>query len=339
MSRSWIHRLIVALAIMAAIAVGGRWYGASDDAAATDRIRIGWVPAASWVPWATLDTKLPDGTTVELVPFGSSNEELTALAQGEIDMAPVGYNNLAALLTTSDPPVTFVSGISSHGSVFLTRPESGIKTWNDLRGRRIATIRGSTQYVNIASAMKAQGLDLDDDARYVNMQSFPDLNLALQRGDVDAVVTFPPLSGKAIAAGYAKTVPAIQSHLYDGSFTVASGILANDAFLEDHREDAKTVLEAYRTRIQTLSKKPDQWAAQYESVKGSKGVRVAEALRREYIKPEPDMPMGEILKVPSVLSRMGIIQSDTSQELKEHLNYSLLEEITGKSATQLGKDG
>ncbi|UPK73795.1 ABC transporter substrate-binding protein [Nocardioidaceae bacterium SCSIO 66511] len=338
MSHSWIKRLVVALAVMAAIVVAGRVYDTKDGAAAADSIRIGWVPAASWTPWATLDTELPDGTSVELVPFKSSNDELTALTQGSIDMAPVGYNNLAALLTTSDPPVSFVSGISSNGSVFLARKGSGIDTWQDLRGKRIASVRGSTQYVNMATAMKSQGLDIDSDTTYVNMQAFPDLNLALDRGDVDAIVTFPPLSGEAIDGGHATTVDDIQSHLYDGSFTVASGILANDSFLEDNREEAETVLEAYRARLADLSKDPHEWAAQYEREAGSKGARIAEALEREYIKPEPDMPMSEIMKVPTVLSQMNIIDSDTSEQLAEHIDYSLLEDITGEPASRLGKN-
>lgn len=339
MSRSWIHRLVIALALMAAVVVGGRWYGASNEVVAEDRIRIGWASAASWIPWATLDTELPDGTSVELVPFKSSNDELTALANGSIDMAPVGYNNLAALLTTSDPPVTFVSGISSHGSVFLTRKDSGIQDWDDLRGKRIASVRGSTQYVNLAAAMKTQGLDIETDAKYVNMQAFPDLNLALERGDVDAIVTFPPLSGEAMDAGYATTVKGIQDHLYDGSFAVASGILVNDSFLERQRDDAERVLAAYRKRIEDLSRNPERWAAQFETVTGSKGARIEEALRREYILPEPDMPMDEIMKVPSVLSQMGIIDKDTSERLEEHIDYSLLESITGEPATRLGKNG
>lgn len=338
MSHSWVKRLVAALAIMAAVVIAGRWYGADNDAVAADRVRIGWVPAASWTPWATLDTELPDGTTVELVPFKSSNDELTALAQGSIDMAPVGYNNLAALLTTSDPQVSFVSGISSHGSVFLARKGSRIESWADLRGKRIASVRGSTQYVNLASAMKAQGLDLETDTTYVNMQAFPDLNLALERGDVDAIVTFPPLSGEAVDGGYATTVDDIQNHLYDGSFTVASGILANDSFLEDSRDQAETVLEAYRKRIEDLSKDPQKWAAQYEIEAGTKGARIAEALEHEYIKPEPDMPLSEILKVPSVLSQMDIIDQDTSEQLEEHIDYSLLEGITGEPASRLGKN-
>jgi NitT/TauT family transport system substrate-binding protein len=186
--------------------------------------------------------------------------------------------------------------------------------------------------------MKRQGLDIDSDTTYVNMQSFPDLNLALERGDVDAIVTFPPLSGKATEAGYATTVDPIQSQLYDGSFTVSSGILANNDFLAERREDAKVVLTAYRTRIMALREDPEQWAADYDKVSGNKAAGIAEALEKSYIKPEPDMPMTEIVKVPAVLSSMGIIDADTTPQLREHIDYSLLSEITGQPATRLGKD-
>ncbi len=338
MMRDWKTRAVIAVVLMVAVVASGRLYGAQNSATDENRIRIGWVAAASWVPWATLEQELPDGTTVELVPFKSSNDELTALSNGSIDMAPVGYNNVAALLTSGTPPVTFVSGISGNGSVFLARPDSGIQTWDDLRGKRIGSVRGSTQYVNLATGMKAHGLDIETDATYVNMQAFPDLNLALERGDVDAIVTFPPLSGEAEEAGSGVTVDEIQSQIYDGSFSVASGILANNTFLEQRREDAETVLDAYYRQMEKLRDDPQRWEEEFAAVTGSSGAGIADALEREYIRAETVMPMSEIVSVPAVLSQMGIIDQDTGDQLAELLDYSLLESITDESAEQLGKN-
>lgn len=337
MPRNWIARLLIAMAALTLVTVGGHWYGAQENATAENQVRIGWVPAASWVPWVTLTEELPEDVKVEIVPFKSSNDELTALANGSIDMAPVGYNNLGALLTESDPKVSFVSGISSHGTVFLAGKDSGIEDWEDLRGKRIASVRGSTQYVNLATGMKAHGLDIEKDATFVNMQAFPDLNLGLERGDVDAIATFPPLSGEAVKGGYATTVDIIQSQIYDGSFTVASGILANDRFLADDRDSAKTVLKAFHKRLAVLSEDPEGWETSYGEVTGNDGDGVADALEREYILPEPHMPMTEIMKVPATLFQMGIITEDTAPQLKEHIDYSLLEEVTGVQADRLGK--
>ncbi|MEV0381695.1 ABC transporter substrate-binding protein [Nonomuraea sp. NPDC050643] len=340
MSKSWIWRLGVAVALLTGIVVSASAFGrpgagGGAQGASGPTVRIGWVPAASWTPWASLKA---EGVNVELVPFKSSNDSLTALANGSIQMAPVGYNNVAALLTDSDPKIRFVSGISEHGSVFIARRGSGITTWADLKGKRIASVRGSTQYVNLATAMQNHGVDLNKDATFVNMQGFSDLNFALQRGDVDAISTFPPLSGQAVAGGQGVEVPEIQAGMYDGSFTVASGILAADDFLTDHPDQAERVLRAFTTRFEELSADPEKWARTYSALTGvAEEKSLVDALRKQYIKPALRMDEKAIRSVPEVLTRLDIIKRDTGDELAGRLDYTLLSKVTGRSAAELGK--
>ncbi|MEV0618418.1 ABC transporter substrate-binding protein [Nonomuraea sp. NPDC050404] len=340
MSKSWIWRLGVAIALLAGIvasasAFGAQRAGGGSPGASGPTVRIGWVPAASWTPWASLKA---EGVNVELIPFKSSNDSLTALANGSIQMAPVGYNNLAALLTDSEPKIRFVSGISENGSVFIARKGSGITTWADLKGKRIASVRGSTQYVNLATAMQSHGLDLNKDATFVNMQGFSDLNFALQRGDVDAISTFPPLSGQAVAGGQGVEVPEIQRGMYDGSFTVASGILAGDDFLSRHPDQAEQVLRGFAKRFDELAADPGQWAGSYAELTGvAEEKSLVDALRKQYIKPSLRLDEKAIRSVPEVLTRLDIIKRDTGDELADRLDYDLLSKVTGKSAAELGK--
>jgi len=339
MSKSWIWRLCVAVAVLAGIVGTASAFGDPHRGDGVT-VRIGWVPAASWTPWATLQEKLKGtGVNAELVPFKSSNDSLTALVKGEIQLAPVGYNNVASLLADSKPGVKFVSGISEHGSVFVARKGSGITTWADLKGKRIASVRGSTQYVNLATAMSNHGVDLDSDSTFVNMQGFSDLNFALQRGDVDAICTFPPLSGQAVQAGGVE-VPEIQSGMYDGSFTVASGILANEDFLKQHPGQARTLLTAFVQRFDELKKDPEQWARSYAGLTaGTDKQSLVEALKKQYIKPSLNLDEKQIRSVPRVLHRLGVIKEDTGPALTARLDYSLLAKVTGKSARDLGQEG
>ncbi|MFF5989919.1 ABC transporter substrate-binding protein [Prauserella flavalba] len=338
MSKSWIWRLFLAVVLLAGIVGGASAFG-DPDSSDGSTVRIGWVPSASWAPWASLSEKLGDtGVDIELVPFKSSNDSLTALVQGAIQLAPVGYNNVAALLADSDPSVRYVSGISEHGSVFVARADSGIKTWADLKGKRIGSVRGSTQYVNLATAMANHGVDLNTDSTFVNMQGFSDLNFALQRGDVDAICTFPPLSGQAVAAG-GKEVPEIQAGMYDGSFTVASGILANVDFLESHGEQARAILKAFTERFDELAADPAKWADSYAELTGNTDRQsIVDALAKQYIKPSLHLDEEQIRSVPRVLHRLGVIKEDTGPALLARLDYSFLEQVTGKPAHDLGKE-
>lgn len=315
-------------------------FGTSVASAQDQTLKVGWVKALSWTPWAAAVESVP-GVKVELIPFGSSNEELLALASGSIDMAPVGYNNVAALLAAGNVNAKFVSGITAYGSVFLVRKGSNIKTWADLKGKRVATVRGSTQYINLVTALQQNKLDVNNpkDISFTSIQNFNDLNFALQRGDVDAIVTFPPLSQQAIKAGYAEGVPAIQKTLYDGSFFVAGGILASDRIIKNDPATVQAVINTYAKKIDEYSKDNKAWIQKFQALTG---VVVDMALFQQAfddheIVAYTKLDEGQIRKVTKTLFKLKVIPVDTTTAMVQRLDYTFLSRATGETPQQLGK--
>ncbi|WP_021592432.1 MULTISPECIES: ABC transporter substrate-binding protein [Actinomadura] len=334
--RRWLPTAAAALAI-AVLPGCGSSDGSSGSAAP---LKLGWVPALSWASWASLPDQLESqGLKAELVPFKSSNDVLVALSSGSIDMGTAGYNNVASILATQKLRARFVSGISANGSVFVARKDSGINGWTDLRGKRIGSVRGSTQYVNIVTAMAAQGLNLNKDSKFVNIQSFNELNLALQRGDIDAMVTFPPNSELAVDGGFGKIVPSIQSTLYDGSFFVASGVLAGDAVIGKRRGDVQKAVTAFLAQGAKLDGDKGLWVQTFQKYAASSGksAPLAAALESEHVRWYPDLNLQQIRQVPQTLAELGEIPRDTTPDLVARLDYTFMEKATGKPATQLGK--
>ncbi len=309
--------------------------------AAEPTIKVGWVKALSWTPWAAT-TEAVQGVKVELIPFGSSNDELVALASGSIDMAPVGYNNVAALLAAGEVKARFVAGITANGSVFVARKGSGIKNWSDLKGKTIGSVRGSTQYVNLATALAQHGLDINNPSqvKFRSIQSFNALNLALQRGDIDAMVTFPPLSEQAIQAGYGHRVAAIQKTLYDGSFYIASGILASDRIIRHDPAAVQAILNSYVAQMNRYSRNYTAWIDKFKSLTGMtvNPALFRQAFEQREIVAYPDLNASQVQRVATILYQLKVIPVDTSARLLKHLDYTFLEKATGKSARQLGAD-
>lgn len=326
---------LMALALSVGVTLG------SGTALAQDRtLKVGWVKALSWTPWAATMESVP-GVKIELIPFGSSNEELLALASGSIDMAPVGYNNVAALLAAGSVNAKFVSGITAYGSQFLARKGANIKTWADLKGKRVASVRGSTQYINLVTALSQNNLDVNNpkDLNFTSIQNFNDLNIALQRGDVDAIVTFPPLAQQAIQAGYAEQAPAIQKTLYDGSFFVAGGILASDRIIKEDPAAVQAVINAYLPQIEKYSRDSGAWMQKYQAMTGAVIDRALfqQAFDDRVIAAYTKLDEEQILKVPATLYKLKVIPADTTAQLLQRLDYSFMMKATGKTAQELGK--
>lgn len=338
--RSHARRAVSLVAIAVAI-VGLAACGSSEERSGPEApLKLGWVPALSWTAWASVPDQLASsGLKAELVPFKSSNDVLVALSSGSIDMGTAGYNNVSSILATQNLRARFVSGISANGSVFVARKNGGINGWPDLAGKRIATVRGSTQYVNLVTAMAAQGLDLNKDSTFVNIQSFNELNLALQRGDIDAMVTFPPNSELAVDGGFGEIVQSIQSTLYDGSFFVASGVLATDALIQNRPGDVQKVIDAFLAQGAKFDADKQLWVREFQkhSATGSKPGPLIQALQTKHVWWYPNLDAKQIRTVPQTLAKLGEIPRDTTTELLARLDYTFLEKATGKPATQLGK--
>ena len=320
-------------------ACGSTTPSGSGAAAPKDVIKIGWVPCLCWTSWASVPEALGSSNLkIELVPFKSSNDVIVGLSSGSIDMGTAGYNNAASLLVKQELQAKYVSGISANGSVFVASPKSGIKSWADLRGKKIGTVRGSTQYVNLVTGMKAQGLDLNKDSEFVNFQNFNDLNLALQRGDVDAMTTFPPNSGIAVSGGYGVEVPDINETLYDGSFYVASGVLATNKLIDSRPDDVQKIVDTLYAQGEKLNGDKKLWVDTFAKFATSTDpAALLAALNAEQTKWDPQLNEDQLNKVASTLAELKEIPRDTSVELTAMLDYSFLEKASGKTAAALGR--
>jgi len=332
--RNWVGKLMLPL-LATVLMLGG--HGA---AAQPKTIKVGWVKAFTWTPWAASLEAVP-GVKVELISFGSSNEELLALASGSIDMASVGYNNVAALLAAGSVKAKFVAGISAYGSVFLARKGANIHGWADLKGKRIASVRGSTQYVNLVTALSQHGLDVNNpkEVVFTSIQNFNDLNIALQRGDVDAIVTFPPLSQQAMQGGYAERVPAIQKTLYDGSFFVASGVLASDRIIKEDPDTVQAIINSFVAQVDKYTQDNQAWIRKFQSLTG---IVVDSALFQQSfderdIAAYTQLDEAQIRKVATTLFELKVIPVNTTEALLARLDYRFLAKATGKTPQQLGK--
>jgi sulfonate transport system substrate-binding protein len=136
-----------------------------------------------------------DGIKVEWVFSQGSNKSLEYLNSKSIDFGSTA--GVAAFISRANGnPVKSIYVYSKpEWTALVTRPDSGIKTVADLKGKKVAATRGTDPFVFLVRSLDQSGLTLKD-IEYVALQHADGKN-ALLRGDVDAWAGLDPLLGQA----------------------------------------------------------------------------------------------------------------------------------------------
>jgi NitT/TauT family transport system substrate-binding protein len=143
-----------------------------------------------------LDTKL-----VNLVETASATESLQALAEGKVDGVALTLDEVLRVRAKGMPlSVVMIFDVSAGADVLVARP--GIKKLADLKGRRIGYESGALGALMLAEVLRSGGLT----KKNVQLVS---LTIDKQRdawvsGQVDALVTYEPVSSQLFAQGAVK---------------------------------------------------------------------------------------------------------------------------------------
>ncbi|MQA03605.1 MAG: transporter substrate-binding domain-containing protein [Streptosporangiales bacterium] len=331
--------LAAVLALFAVLSACGGGGGAGGEQQAEGNkvvVKVGWVPTVAWITWlATVDQLDSPEFRLQLTDFKSSSDTLVSLTNGSIDLGAVGYNVLADTLGKSDVDLQYVAGASTKSATFIAGKDAGVDGWSDLKGKRVGGVRGSAEYVHLVNGLRKNGMKLGKDVKFVNFQSGTDIMLALQRGEVDATISYEPLASQATIDGVAKRVPAIQDTLFDNSFEVSSGILARGDFLEKHPKWGVEIIKTYTEMEAKLKKDPA--FAQEVYLKHATGEPKVLDEAFKHVTLDYRLDQDQVQRVETALLDAGQLDPSVKGKLVEHLDYSFLEKATGKSPTELGK--
>lgn len=136
-----------------------------------------------------------DGITIRWVQSAGSNKALEFLNAGSLDFGSTA--GAAALIgkINGNPIKSIYVYSRPEWTALVTRPDSGIKSVADLKGKTVAVTRGTDPHIFLVRALAAQGLT-EKDVKLVLLQH-ADGRLALQRKDVDAWAGLDPIMASA----------------------------------------------------------------------------------------------------------------------------------------------
>lgn len=254
------RRILLSAAIAAAIAAP-----AFALAADLDEIRIDW---ATYNPVSMLmrERKLlekefePDGISITWVQSAGSNKALEFLNSGSIDFGSTA--GAAALVgRINGNPIKAIYAYSQpEWTALVTRPDTGISSVADLKGRTVAVTRGTDPHIFLIRALAGAGLS-EKDVRTVLLQH-ADGRTALIRGDVDAWAGLDPMMAAAEIDEGAKL-------FYRDAAANTWGILnTREEFLAEHPDIVTRVLTVYEASRRAAIDHPDELKRVFGEVTG-----------------------------------------------------------------------
>ncbi len=197
-------KLPIFVALIMALAMG---MAASARAQSGSEIRIGWQPDPNAAFYLSRDKGLFEkaGLKPEYVKFTASPPMFAALQSKSVDVVEIGL--APAMIGRSqgiDMTIFMVSVDVSNTNVLVVQPDLNVKSPADLKGKRIAALRGSTPYFGLIRYLNSGGLDLKD-IQFVDLAA-ANVVPAFRRKEIDGAWVWSPWQDMLIGMGGKRVV-------------------------------------------------------------------------------------------------------------------------------------
>ena len=179
-----------------------------------------------------------DGIAIRWVQTNSSSNALQFLNAGSIDFGSTA-GSAALIARINGNPIKSVYVYSRpEWTALVTTKDSKINTVADLKGKKVAMVRGTDPHIFLVRALLSAGLT-EKDIVPVLVQQHADGGTALIRGDVDAWAGLDPMMAQHEIEDGSRL-------FYRNAAANTWGILnAREAFLKDQPEITRRVLAIY----------------------------------------------------------------------------------------------
>jgi sulfonate transport system substrate-binding protein len=266
------------------------------------------------------------GIDVKLVEFARYADARTALLAGSLDVAAVGPADLAIALANGSTGMVGIMGVGSSPKYLIGRNGTAFNAWGDIKGKKIAIAPGSAVWFQFAATLIEKGIPYNS-FNAVNIQGGgANFDQALEKGDVDALVTWEPFESIPVMKGYGYFAKNLD---YSDSKAVGAelGMLvaSRQAAAEKHAA-VQSFVSAYVAKMKELEASTPKFGAAIASLTGldrDVSLKVAEV-----IKLGPVITVDQIKRQAKAFNELGVIPKDVSGEIDKYWDASFLETAT-----------
>ena len=242
------------------------------------KITIGWQPTMNGARFFVAEAEKlfeKEGLDVNLIKFTAGPPFFAAFQSDSIDVGFMGLQPAVTAVAQGIPvKIVAIENDGSGAEALVARNDSGIKTLADMRGKKIATKRGSSAHTALLTGLKMAGLKLSD-IQFVDLDVSA-LVPAFARGDIQAAWYWEPWMGLLKRQG--GTVVAT-----DAQVDCPGGILwvAREKWLQSNPEAMQRLLRVLDLAAARISEHPKEVAPEIAKRLGLTDEHVLEVLTKE----------------------------------------------------------
>lgn len=234
-------------------------------AQARTKVRVGYLHtvAVDGQIWTGIDRGSFDkqGLDLELRQFNTGLELFQALIGGSLDVLATGAV-LSNFPARGQGKVFLINDIEVATAQLWVRPDQGIKSFADLKGKRIATSVGTTAHVFLDRALRANGVD-PKDLELVN-QPMPAAVTSFVSGAVPAVALWVPFN--VIARDKVQgAVKLADASAYYPEAAIIGGWAARNDYFAQNREVLGRIVKGWAEANDYIVQNPDAAMKQLQS--------------------------------------------------------------------------
>ncbi|MDA8126271.1 MAG: ABC transporter substrate-binding protein [Deltaproteobacteria bacterium] len=166
------------------------------SAEALDRLKVGYLPVTGHAKFFVAKEQgffAKEGLDVELVEFINSADGINAVRAGKLDIGAFGTT--APLVHISQgADLRIIGGIMGEDAGVITTAANAasLKSVNDLKGKKVATVRLASGDAVLRGALYKAGISWKSDLQIFELKNPPAVIEAVKTGQVDAGVIWGP---------------------------------------------------------------------------------------------------------------------------------------------------
>lgn len=252
------------------------------------------------------------GLDPKFVEFISGPAQFAALANNSINIGEFGITPYVAAVANSNKFVAIMVGDDvTNSNGLVVRPGAGIKSIADLRGKRVAVVKGSSSYYGFLKALQKNHMTLSD-VRYLNLTP-PVIIPTYQHGEADAVWIWAPWVEKLEEMGAKLLVTNGEVGAITPSFYAA-----NRKWLASNKKAAAIFVKVYSDEVGHIHKDRELARKPIQDVMGISG-----PFAMKIVDHERYSTIGQLMnpKYPLTLAELDSGTKGSGKALKEMAEF------------------
>lgn len=292
------------------------------------KLVVGFGKVAHQTPIGEIAQRLKElNVELQLVEFIRYADSRTALASGNVDMGMIGPPDLPILLSQNITSVVGLMGLGESPKFVVTRKGVDIKTWDDLKGKKVGVAPASAVWFQFAAMLKEAGVPYNA-INEVKIQGTPQSAVtALKGGDVDVIITWEPFESQPVADGFGYWPTGLD---YSKSKAVGAelGVMAATRnALATKREAVRRLIWAYLEAEERLNASRDAFITAIAKFQGI-APEVAKRMSAN-IKLGNFLTIEQMQRQAKVFYELGVFQKDVSAQLPSVYDDSIYKSMAG----------